>query len=353
MDKIDAIVSKIKPLDAKVMEQAQKKLDFLTKPQGSLGRLEGLAKQISGIIGALPKHIKNKVVFTFAADHGVTEEGVSAYPCEVTAQMVYNFLAGGAGINVLARHVGARVIVADLGVKSKIEDQKSKLKIKKIGPGTKNMVKGPAMTESEAVKSIEAGVEIFEEELAKGLDIAATGEMGIGNTTAASAIAAVIIGGDIAAVCGRGTGVDDQGLNRKVSAINKAIALNKPDKNNALDVLAKVGGFEIGALAGVILAAAAHKKPIVIDGFISGSAALIAFGIEPKCRDYMIAGHVGIEPGHGIILEHLGLKPLLNLDLRLGEGTGAALAIGIIEAAVKILNEMATFESAGVSEKNA
>jgi len=351
MDKIKAIVSRIAPLDAKVMDQAQKKLDLLTKPQGSLGRLEDLAKQLAGIIGALPKNIKDKVVFTFAADHGVTAEGVSAYPSEVTAQMVYNFLAGGAGINVLARHVGARVAVADLGIKTELKIKNEKLKIRKVGSGTKNMAKEPAMTESEAVKSIEAGMEIFEEELAKGLDIAATGEMGIGNTTAASCITAVIAGKDITAVCGRGTGLDDQGLSRKVSAINKAIALNKPDKNNALDVLAKVGGFEIGALAGVILAAAANKKPIVIDGFISGAAALIAFGIEPKCRDYMIAGHVGIEPGHRIILEHLGLKPLLDLDLRLGEGTGAALAIGIIDAAVKILNEMATFESAGVSEK--
>jgi nicotinate-nucleotide--dimethylbenzimidazole phosphoribosyltransferase len=351
MEKISDVLKKIGPIDKNLMEKAQVRLDNLTKPLGSLGRLEETAKLIVGITGKAMPSLEKKVVFTFAGDHGVVEEGVSLYPKEVTAQMVYNFLRGGAGINVLARHVNARVVVADLGVACDLEDKENKLIHKKIGYSTKNIAKGPAMTKEEAVKSIEAGITIFEGEFKKGIDIACTGEMGIGNTTPASVITAVFTKKPIEAITGRGTGLDDKGLEKKMSVINAALNVNKPNAKDALDVLAKVGGFEIGGLTGVILAAAAYKVPVVIDGFISGAAALIAYGIEPKTKEYMIASHSSQEPGHKIIWEYLGLKPLLDLNLRLGEGTGAALALSIIEASTKILTQMATFKEAGVSEK--
>jgi len=351
MQKIKDTIKKITPLDKALMQKAQTRLDNLTKPQGSLGRLEELAKNIVGITRQEMPKTKNKVVFTFAADHGVTDEGVSLFPKEVTAQMVYNFLNNGAGINVLARHAGARVAVADLGVASDLKTKGKKLYIKKIGYGTKNMVNGAAMTRGEAIKSIEAGIEIFEAEFKKGINIACTGEMGIGNTTAASAITAVCTGTPAAKITGRGTGLDDKALLKKIAVIKTAIKINKPNKNDALDVLAKVGGFEIGGLAGVILAAAAHKVPVVVDGFISASAALIAYGLEPKTKDYMIASHTSVECGHKVIWDYLGLIPLLNLNLRLGEGTGAALCLPIIEASIKIMGEMATFAHANVSKK--
>lgn len=344
------IINDIAVIDRGVMEKVQDRLDNLTKPQGSLGRLEELAKTIAGITGKESPDLKNKVIFTFAGDHGVTEEGVSAFPKEVTAQMVYNFLRGGAGINVLARHAGARVVVADLGV---AEDLKAGpgLIIKKIAYGTKNMAKGPAMTRDEAVRSIEAGIEIFENVYKNGIDIAGTGEMGIGNTTASSAITAAFTKRSVADITGKGTGIDGAAFNNKVKTIEKALKLNKPDPLDAIDVLAKVGGFEIGGLTGIILAASSRRVPVVIDGFISGAAALIAFHIEPKTKDYMIASHCSVEQGHKIILDHIGLKPILDLNLRLGEGTGAALGIEIADASIKILKEMATFKDAGVSEK--
>ncbi len=350
MQKIKDVVKQIKPIDQDLMKKAQARLDSLTKPLGSLGRLEETAKLIVGITGKALPTLDKKVVFTFAADHGVTAEGVSLYPKEVTAQMVYNFLRGGAGINVLARHVGARVVVADLGVACDLEDKDKKLVHKKIGYGTKNMVQGPAMTREEAIRSIEAGMDIFEAEFTRGIDIVCTGEMGIGNTTAASAITAVFTKKPVAAITGRGTGLDDKGLGKKIATIETVLRVNKPDAKDALDILAKVGGFEIGGLAGVILAAAAHKVPVVVDGFISGAAALIAYGIEPKTKEYMIAGHCSQEPGHKIIWEYLGLNPLLDLKLRLGEGTGAALSLSLIEASVKVLSQMATFKDAGVTE---
>lgn len=294
--------------------------------------------------------LKDKVVFTFAGDHGVTEEGVSAFPKEVTPQMVYNFVRGGAGINVLAKHVGARVVVADLGVATDLEKHPG-LVIKKTGYGTKNMVKGPAMTRDEAVKAVENGIEIFEEEYKKGIDIAGTGDMGIGNTTPSSAISSVITGKAVETMTGRGTGIDTEAFLNKIATIKKAIEANKPDPKDGIDVLSKVGGFEIGGLAGVILAAAAHRVPVVIDGFISGAAALIAYTIEPKTKDYMISAHASVEIGHRTVLEYIGIDPLLDLNFRLGEGTGAAVAMTIVEAGCKILNEMATFASAAVSEK--
>ncbi|MEK6714531.1 MAG: nicotinate-nucleotide--dimethylbenzimidazole phosphoribosyltransferase [Candidatus Omnitrophota bacterium] len=361
---IEQTVKKITNIDMTLMDKAQARLDNLTKPRGSLGRLEEIAKVIVGMTGEETPLLKNKVIFTFAADHGVAAEGVSAFPQAVTAQMVYNFLRGGAGINVLAKHVGAQVVVVDLGVTEKISAEggkNEKFHEKKIAFGTKNMVKGPAMTKDEAIKSIEAGIGIFEEEFSagggsafggKGIDIIGTGEMGIANTTAASAITAVITMQKVEDVTGRGTGIDDKGLVNKIRVIKEAINVNRPNPNDALDILAKVGGFEIGGLAGVILAAASHKVPVVIDGFISGSAALIAYLVEPKTKDYMLAAHCSVEIGHKAVLKYLGLSPILDLNLRLGEGTGAALGMSIIEASVKILNQMATFKDAGVSEKD-
>ena len=350
MEKMNPILADIKPLDKEAMAEALKRQDDLTKPQGSLGQLESLSVQIAGIKGNPRPRFIHKVIFTLAGDHGVTKEGVSAYPSEVTPQMVYNFLRGGAAINVLARYVGARVVIADLGVASNLERHPD-LKDRKVAMGTRNMAKGPAMNREAAIRSIEAGMELVEAELSKGVDILGTGDMGIGNTTASSAITAVLTGADAAAVTGRGTGVDDKGWERKVKVIQKALELNRPDPKDAIDVLSKVGGFEIGGIAGVILAGARYRIPVVLDGFISGAAALIAASLSPQVKPFLIASHQSVEEGHRIILDHLGLKPLLNLGLRLGEGTGAALGISLVEASLKILDEMATFSEAGVSEK--
>jgi nicotinate-nucleotide--dimethylbenzimidazole phosphoribosyltransferase len=330
-------------------EKTQKRLDDLTKPQGSLGRLEELAKQVVRITGNDVPSLKNKVIFIMAGDHGIAKEGVSAFPQEVTLQMVYNFIEGGAGINVLAKHVGARVVVVDMGIAEKLKIKNEKLKIKKINFGTKNMAKGRAMTKQEAVRSIEAGIEAFEEELSNGIDLIGTGDMGIGNTTASSAIASVFTEHSVEDVTGRGTGISDDTLKNKIQVIKKAININKPDPRDPIDVLSKVGGFEIGGLVGVILAGASRRIPVVIDGFISGAAALIAYHLEPKVKDYLIAAHCSVEKGHKVILDYMGLKPVLDLELRLGEGTGAALGMSIVEASIKILTEMSTFQSASVS----
>jgi len=351
MDLMKKTIARIDNRDGRLAEEAQKRLDNLTKPQGSLGRLEEFAKCIVEITGMKNPKLGRKVIFTMAGDHGVVENNVSAFPKEVTPQMVYNFLKGGAGINVLARHVGARVVIVDMGVACDLKGDPS-LIIKKVNYGTRNMAKGPAMSREEAIASIENGIKVFEDERNNGIDIAGTGDMGIGNTTPSSAIVSVITGRDVEEVTGRGTGINDRALTCKIAAIKEALKINRPDPRDGLDVLTKVGGFEIGGLAGVILAAASHRIPVVIDGFISGAAALIAYTLEPKTKDYMIAAHCSVEQGHKAALAHLGLRPILDLDLRLGEGTGAALAMHIVEAGVKILNEMATFESAGVSEKN-
>ncbi len=348
MGKLASIIEKIEPVDQELMAEAQKRLDFLTKPQGSLGRLEELAKKLVGITGEKDPKVDKKIVVVMAGDHGIVEEGVSAYPQEVTPQMVYNFIRGGAAINVLSRHVGADVVVVDMGVATDLEDD-SGIVSKKIGYGTKNFAKGPAMTRDEAIQAIEAGIEVVES--IEKLDILATGEMGIGNTTPSSAIIATFSGCDVKEVTGRGTGVDDEGLDRKVQAIEKGLAVNKPDPEDALDVLSKVGGFEIAGLAGCVLAAAARKVPVIIDGFISTAGALIATELAPVAKEYIIASHISQEIGHRLMLERMGLNPLLDLDFRLGEGTGAALAMSLVEAGVKILKEMATFADAGVSER--
>jgi nicotinate-nucleotide--dimethylbenzimidazole phosphoribosyltransferase len=350
MDILNTTLKKITALDHALMRETQKRLDNLTKPHGSLGRLEELAKQITGITRKKNPHLSRKVIFTLAADHGVTEEKVSAYPQEVTAQMVYNFLAGGAAINVLARHAGAKVIIADMGVACNLTRKKGLIS-KKISSGTRNMAKTAAMSRDQAIRTLETGIEIFENEFKQGIDIIGTGEMGIGNTTASSAVTAVLTHHTVKEVTGRGAGLDDAALIHKITVIEKALRTNKPDERDPIDVLAKVGGFEIGGIAGIILAAAAYKIPVIIDGFNSGAAALIAFKLQPLTKEYMIASHESVEKGHAVILREIGLQPLLNLGLRLGEGTGAALAMPLVDASIKILTQMASFESAKVSQK--
>jgi nicotinate-nucleotide--dimethylbenzimidazole phosphoribosyltransferase len=344
-------IGMIRPLDEEAMAQARARQDQLTKPQGSLGRLEELSIQLAGIQGKPRPQIRHKAIITMASDHGVVAEGISLYPQEVTAQMVGNFLRGQAGINVIARHVGARVIVVDMGVTTELEPD-AQLLSRKVALGTQNMSLGPAMTSEQAVKAIETGIEIVATEVAKGLDIVATGDMGIGNTTVSSAICAVITGKPVAEVTGKGTGIGDKQLRHKIEVIDKVLALNRPDPKQPLDVLAKVGGFEIGGLAGVMLAAAAHRIPVIVDGFISGAAALIATALQPRLKEFLIAAHVSAEAGHKLLLSHLGLKPLLDLDMRLGEGTGAALGIFLAEIAARILSEMSTFAEARVSERD-
>jgi nicotinate-nucleotide--dimethylbenzimidazole phosphoribosyltransferase len=335
-------------LDRAAMDATRARLDELTKPQGSLGQLETLAVKLAGITGNPRPRFPRKAVVVFAADHGVTIEGVSAYPQAVTRQMVLNFLNGGAAINVLARRAGARVVVADLGVAAELPDHPA-LVSRKIALGTANLAVGPAMDGDQARAAIQAGTEILSEEAEGGLDIVATGDMGIGNTTPASAIVAAICGTRVAQVTGRGTGLDEAGWRHKVTVIERALSVNRPDPSDPLDVLTKVGGFEIAGLVGVMLEAARRRIPIVIDGFISGAAALVATELQPSLRDYLIAAHNSVEIGHRVMLERMELTPLLNLDLRLGEGTGAAIAFHLVEDAVAILDEMATFTDAGVS----
>ncbi|HSH79684.1 MAG TPA: nicotinate-nucleotide--dimethylbenzimidazole phosphoribosyltransferase [Herpetosiphonaceae bacterium] len=350
MQQIAEIIRRIRPLDEQAMDAARRRQDQLTKPQGSLGRLEDLAIKVAGITRQARPRLPRKAVIVLAADHGVATEGVSAYPQVVTAQMVQNFLHGGAAINVLARQVGARVVVADLGVATEIPDHPDLVR-KKIGSGTRNMTEGPAMSVEEALAAIAAGIAIVEAEIERGLDLVATGDMGIGNTTASSAIVAAITGRPVAEVTGRGTGVDDAGWERKLAAIERALAQNRPDPTDPLDVLSRVGGYEIAGLVGVILRAGAGRVPVVIDGFISGAAALIATELCPMVHDYLIAAHTSFEIGHRVMLERMELVPLLNLNLRLGEGTGAALAMHLVDDALAVLDEMATFGEAGVSEE--
>ncbi|MGD1118700.1 MAG: nicotinate-nucleotide--dimethylbenzimidazole phosphoribosyltransferase [Dehalococcoidales bacterium] len=349
MDLLTKTIDSIKPLDEKAMAAARERQDQLTKPAGSLGRLEELSIRIAGILGKAKPQIKDKAMITMAGDHGVVDEKVGNWPREVTAQMVENFLHGGAGINVLSRLAGARIVFVDMGVASDLKPDKN-LIVKKVGYGTKNMCQGPAMTVEQATQAIEAGIEVVNGEAKNGLDIVGTGDMGIGNTTASSAIFAALSGKTAEEVTGRGTGATDEQLAHKIDVIKRALAVNKPNPSQPLQVLAKVGGFEIGGLAGVMLGAAAKRIPVVIDGFISGAAALVAVGLAPRMKDYLIAAHVSAEAGHADMLQYLGLKPVLSLEMRLGEGTGAALGIIIAEAGVRTLNEMATFAEAGVSE---
>ena len=352
-------VAAIGPLDEPAMATARRRQDRLTKPPGSLGRLEELAVRLAGIAGTALPAIGEKVIVTCAGDHGVTAEGVSAYPAAVTPQMVLNFVRGGAAINVLARRVGARVVIADLGVDYEFPVDLPIVHAK-VGRGTANMAVGPAMALEAAERAVAAGVEIVEREAlafrgraaAGDVLVVGTGDMGIGNTTASSAIVAALTGAAVTDVTGRGTGIDDATWRHKVEVIERALAKNRPDANDALDVLAKVGGYEIGGIAGVILGAAAQRAAVVIDGFISGAAALIAVGLCPEAARYLFAAHRSVEVGHRMVLDRLGLTPLLDLGLRLGEGTGAALAMRLLEDALAIQREMATFDEAGVSERS-
>ncbi len=347
---IERTVEAIRALDGSTASiAALERQARLTKPPGSLGRLEELATRIAAIKDEPRPRLERRLIVVAAADHGVTQQGVSAYPAEVTPQMVRNFLGGGAAINVLADHAGARVRVVDAGVAGEPIEDPSLVRLG-LGAGTSDITEGAAMTRAQAERAIAAGIELLEEEIAAtGVDIVATGEMGIGNSTAAAAIIAAATGRPPAAVTGRGTGVDDERYAAKVAAVTRALEVNRPDATDGLGLLASVGGFEIGVLAGIYLGAAAHRVPAVIDGVISGAAALIAQSIEPSTVEAMIAGHRSVEPGHTATLEHLRLEPLLDLGMRLGEGSGAALAMTVCVAACRLLDEMATFEEAAVT----
>jgi nicotinate-nucleotide--dimethylbenzimidazole phosphoribosyltransferase len=344
---VDRLVAAVAPPDERLVETARQRLDSLTKPRGSLGRLEELAVRIVVITGEPIPRIEAPVIFTLAGDHGVAVEGVSAYPQAVTVQMVENFARGGAGVNVLARHVGARVVVADFGMAAPLASHAGIVGCR-VGPGTRSITTGPAMAREEAERAIVAGAALV---AAAAPDCVGTGEMGIGNTTAASALTAALTGADPAMVTGRGTGVSDDVWVGKVEAVRRALAVNRPDVGDALGVLAALGGFEIAGLVGVILAGAARRVPVVLDGFIATAAALVAARLAPAARSYMIAAHRSAEPGHVRLLEALGLTPYLELGMRLGEGTGAALGIGLLRAALACYREMATFKEAGVSER--
>jgi nicotinate-nucleotide--dimethylbenzimidazole phosphoribosyltransferase len=341
-------IARIGPLDEGTMARARERQESLTKPPGSLGRLEELAVQLAGIAGVERPSVARKALVVMAGDHGVVAEGVSAYPAVVTAQMVANFLAGGAAINALARGVGARVTVVDMGVAADLAPHPDLLSYK-IAPGTANAARRPAMSGADAARAVEVGIAVAEREVGRGLDLLGTGEMGIGNTTAASAIAAALTGEPPALVTGPGAGLDGLGLRRKAGTVRQMLLVNRPDPADALDVLAKVGGFEIGGLAGLILGAAAARVPVVLDGFIAGAAAALAVDLCPAVRPYLIAGHRSTEPGHAVLLARLGLAPLLDLGLRLGEGTGAALALALVDGAARAQAEMATFAEAGVA----
>lgn len=346
---LEETIKQIFPLDRAAERAAREHLASLTKPPGSLGKLEELARRIAVIQGEVPPRLGRKLLFVFAADHGITQEGVSAYPKEVTAQMTYNFLSGGAAINVLAHHYGIDTVIVDVGVDYAFAAP-AKLRDCKIRRGTANFTRGPAMTRAEALRSVELGIDLVRE-AAGNVFLLGAGDMGIGNTSSAAAILCALTSVSPAQVVGRGTGIDDATLARKIAAIERGIEINRPDPADPLDVLTKVGGLEIGAIAGVILGAAAHRLPMVLDGFISGAAALLAQRLCPHTRDILFASHLSAEMGHRLLLDELNLAPVLNLQMRLGEGTGACLLMGLIEASVKIMGEMATFESAGVREK--
>ena len=348
MGLIEETVAAIGPLDEGAREAARRRQLRLTKPPGSLGRLEDLAAQVAAIQRLALPEVRRKAIVTMAGDHGVVAEGVAPYPQEVTAQMVANFVAGGAGVNVLARCARARVVVVDMGVAGDVARSRGLLR-HKVRRGTRNLAQEPALTREEARQAMEEGIRVLQRLARSGVDLVGIGDMGIGNTTPSSAITAVMTGRPVIEVTGRGTGLDDAAVAHKVAVIEGALDLHRPDRRDPLGVLASVGGLEIGGLAGVILGAAALRLPVVLDGFITGAAALLAVAWAPAVQPYLIASHRSAEPGHTAALEDLGLLPLLDLGLRLGEGTGAALGLMLVEAAVRLLREMATFAEAGVS----
>ncbi len=348
---LDQTIANIQALDEDAIKAAQARQNILTKPTGALGMLEDLSIQLAGIQRKPLPSLSHPIIVVMAGDHGVTRSGVSAYPAEVTPQMVMNMLFGGAAINVLAKQIGAKTVIVDMGVASDIPDHPD-LVTKKIAAGTGDITSEVAMSVEQAKAAIEAGIDVVNAQDADSFDILITGEMGIGNTTPAAAICAAITGRTPADIVGRGTGVDDEGLERKKAAVTQALNLHQPNAEEAIDILSKVGGFEIGGLVGAILATAAQGKPILVDGFISTSAAMLATLLNENVRSYLIGGHRSQELGHKIMLDWLQINPLVDLNLRLGEGSGAALAYPIVQASCKILSDMATFEDAGVSNKD-
>lgn len=351
---IKEAINGIRPVSGEWQQKARDYMANLATPPGALGDLLLLAEQLAGIKETLKPSVSNKAVVTMAGDHGVVAERVSAFPQEVTPQMVANFVAGGAGINVLAGVVGARVIVVDMGVAADLRElaEQGKIVSCRVAAGTKNMAAGPAMTREQAVRSLESGIDIVGKLVQEGVELLGTGDMGIGNTTPSSAILAVFSGLPVREVTGRGTGLTDEALENKVRVIEKALSVNKPDSADPVGVLAKVGGFEIGGIAGMILGAAYYRVPVVVDGFISSAGAMLAKKLAPATAGYMMAAHQSLEYGHRYMLQELGLKPILNLNLRLGEGTGAAIAMNVVEAAAQVICKMLTFEGAGVSRND-
>lgn len=350
MKTIEDTIQRIKAPDSAWRAKAQERLRHQARPAGSLGILEEVGMRLAAIKRTLDVRLASKVIVTCAGDHGICEEGVSLFPSDVTPQMVYNFVGGGASINVLARHAGARVRVADLGVAHEFPPDLPIFHCK-VAPGTRNFARGPAMTRDQAQRSLAAGIAIVSALEADGpLDLLGTGDMGIGNTTPSTAIIAAFSGLPVEQLVGRGTGIDDQGLARKAEAIRRGLALNRPDPRDPLDVLTKVGGFEIGGLAGLVLGAAARGIPVVCDGLISTAGALIACELAPAARHYLFAGHNSVEVGHRYMLERLELVPVLNLQFRLGEGTGAALAMELIDAATRVLADIKTFEEVSIQD---
>lgn len=341
-------VNSISGLHTDLMDKAQERLDSLTKPLGSLGRLEDIIKQLAGITGELYPKVDKKTVIIMCADNGVVGEGVSSCPKSVTSSVKLNFTRGITGINVFTRHTGADVVVVDIGVDDAIE--REDILNRKIRRGTWNIAKGPAMTKDEAVKAIETGIEVVTELKKKGVNLLGTGEMGIGNTTTSSAVAAVLTGNSIESMVGRGAGLTSDGLEKKINVIRQAIEINRPDPGDVPDVLAKIGGFDIAGLTGCFLGAAACRVPILIDGFISAAAALAAVRIKPEVKSFIFPSHASAEPGSKKIMEALGFEPMLNLDMRLGEGTGAAIAFHIIDAAVAAYEQMGTFADASIEQ---
>ncbi|MCD8139699.1 MAG: nicotinate-nucleotide--dimethylbenzimidazole phosphoribosyltransferase [Planctomycetaceae bacterium] len=353
MELLEQTVAAVRPLDEAAMREAEARVRNLTMPDWALGRLCDLAVQLSGISGIVPAPIARRVIVVMAGDHGVVAEGVARHKQEVTQQMVANMTNGGAGVNVLGRMNGATVLLADLGIAARDESLVTggKLLDYSVGKGTANLAKGPAMSREDAVRSLENGIRIAGS-LAGDYDVFGTGEMGIGNTTPATAIAACLLKTSPDALTGPGAGLTPEAVHHKIGVIKTALAVNQPDPNDAIDVLAKVGGYEIGGIAGLILGAAAARKPVLVDGFISTAGAMLARVLCPETVNYAILAHGSAEPGHYVMCDWLGQKPLLDLGMRLGEGTGVAMGLNIIEASHRMLTEMATFDSAGVDARH-
>ncbi|MFO8031941.1 MAG: nicotinate-nucleotide--dimethylbenzimidazole phosphoribosyltransferase [Desulfohalobiaceae bacterium] len=360
MEKIDDIglediVQAIQPLDEDLWQKAKEHSERLIMPPRALGRLHEIAERVCAIQGCLQPEVGKKTVLVFAGDHGVVQEGISAFPQVVSLEMIRCFLQGGAGINALSREVGAEVRVVDMGIIPDLDAEDlpggELLQVCKQGRGTRNFALEPAMDREQARECILTGFRVASKWIQSGTRLLGTGDMGIGNTTPAAAMGAVFTGCEPELMAGPGTGLEENGVQHKARVIEKVLRLHQPQARDALDVLSKVGGFEIGGIAGCILAGAYYRVPVVIDGFISTAGALLAQALQPRIREYMFAGHCSQESGHRIMLQHLDLEPILCLDMRLGEGTGGVLSMGIIQAAVRVFNEVFTFEQGGVSEK--